>query len=284
MQAETDGLKKSIEASGGSVENFAANFDPQKQLQQCTDAITSGRFNVIVLDPADPVGAIPCAKAAKEAGIPVVNLEVVLGPDINAVDPQVEGVVGSVTITAGSNAKGMVDQTVAACEGIDPCKVIVEVSTPSDPFTNEVPKQLKALGGNIEIVQTIVGQYDPATIQKSFADALSAHADANVFLSASDSNALAVLDQVKAAGLEGKLKLLGNGGSRRGAKAVADGTLVSTLGNWPFKMGEKAGEMAVKAANGLPIEPAGVDALTLSEPFLLTKDTVGQFVAEWGVE
>lgn len=284
VQSELDGIKTSVEASGGSVESFTSNYDPQKQLQQCNDAITSGRFNAIVLDAVDPASQIPCVKAAKAAGIPVVAIEIPVGADINTADPQVDGIVGAVPITAAGNAKGMVDQTVAACEGIDPCKVIVEIAMPGDPFTTEVEKQLKAKGGNIDVVDVIVGQYDPATIQKSFADALSAHADANVFLSASDSNALAVIDQIKAAGLEGKLKVLGNGGSHRGAEAVANGTLVSTLGNWPIKMGETAGQMAVDAVNGRAISPAGVDALTLGTPFVLTKDTVSQFKPEWGAK
>ena len=52
VDAEEKGARPVIEDAGGSLEFFDAQFDPQKQLTQCQDAITSGRFNSIRTSPS----------------------------------------------------------------------------------------------------------------------------------------------------------------------------------------------------------------------------------------
>jgi ribose transport system substrate-binding protein len=284
VQAEEQGLKKAIEPDGGSVTVFNANFDPQKLTKQCQDAITSGRYNAILLAPVDQATGIPCVTAAKAADIPVVTIETQVGPDPNSFKPQVDGVVGVVTIPQQDNADALKGITEKACEGQDPCKIIAEVANPNDPLTNLVVKTVKEQLPNADVVQTISGQYDPSVIAKAFPDALAAHPDATVFLSAADSQALAVVPALKQADKLGKVKLIGSGGSRLGAKAIADGTMFGTVGNWPEQHGEAAGKMLTQAVNGETVDPDGVNGLELDEPVLLTKDNVDQFKAEWGAE
>ena len=283
VQAEEEGLKEIAEGSGGSVRMFNANFDAQKLLKDCQDAVSSGRYNAIVLAPVDPATGVPCATAAAAADIPVVTTEIVVGDDMDELEPQVDGVVGVVGITPERNAEPMIQLLEEACADLDPCKVIGEVASPSDPLTTRVLEEAEKLP-NVELVQTISAGYDPATVAKAFPDALSANPDAHVFVSAADSQALAVVPVLESAGKLGQIKLIGNGGSRLGAKAVADGVLFGTAGNWPRQMGVAAGEMLLKAIKGETIEEPAVDALKIAEPQVLTADTVGEFEAEWGAE
>src|SRR5687767_14590951 len=44
VQAEQKGLEDAVKPGGGSVRLFNANFDPQKLIQQCQDAVNSGRY------------------------------------------------------------------------------------------------------------------------------------------------------------------------------------------------------------------------------------------------
>lgn len=282
-QAEEQGVKSVVEGAGGSVEFFNANFDPQKQMKQCNDAITSGRFNVIMLVPVDSPLGIPCVQAAKAANIPVIAFEVGIGKDRTTVDPQLAGVVGSVVSIRDEVVADQMKLLKAACEGIDPCKVIVEISRPGDPITGAYVTAAKKVP-NVEVVATVAGMYDPGVIAKAMPDVLSAHPDANVFLAAADSQATAVLPILKEAGLEGKITLIGNGGSRLGKQAIEAGTIFGTSGTYPQSYGKVAGEMAIKAANGEPIEPAGVNARTVKQPNVITKDNVDQFEPEWGAE
>ena len=285
VQAEEEGLKKVVEGGGGSVRMFNANFDAQKLLKDCQDAVSSGRYNAIVLAPVDPATGRPCVAAAAGADIPVVTIENVVGEDLDAIEPQVDGVVGAVAITPERNAEPLLQLLEEACADVDPCKVIGEVASPSDPLTTRVVAEAKKMP-NVELVQTISAGYDPAAVAKAFPDALSANPDAHVFLSAADSQALAVVPVLEAAGKTDQVKLIGNGGSRLGAKAVADGVLFGTGASWPSQMGARAGEILQKAVSGEAIEGPGVDALGIAEgqPQVLTADTIAEFTPEWGAE
>ncbi|UGS37298.1 hypothetical protein DSM104329_03713 [Capillimicrobium parvum] len=284
VSVEVDGVKKAVEPDGGSVTVFNANFDPQKMTQQCQDAISSGRYNGIVIAPVTAPTGVPCVKAAQAAGIPVVTIEIQVGTSTERMDPQVEGVVGVVGFPTSQNAKKIAGLTAEACKGQDPCKIIGEVATPDDPVTNQVIDTVKKDVPGADVVQTVVGQYDPSMIAKAFPDALSAHPDAQVFVSAADSQALAVVPALKQAGKLGRVKLIGSGGSRLGAKAIADGTMFGTVANWPLQHGEAAGRMVVQAVNGEKVDPQSVNALEIDTPSLVTKATVSQFKPEWGAE
>jgi ribose transport system substrate-binding protein len=281
VQAEEKGVKSVIDATGGKVTMFNANFDPQKMTQQCQDAVTSGRYDAILIAPVTAPTGVPCVTAAKAANIPVVTIEIQVGTSTETIDPQVPGVVGVVGYPASENGKKIAGLTEQACQGLATCKVIAEVASPNDPVTNVVVDEVKKVPG-VDVVQTISGQYDPSVIAKAFPDALSAHPDANVFVSAADSQALAVVPALKQAGMFGKIKLIGSGGSRLGAKAIADGTLFGTVGNWPEQHGAAAGKMLVQAARGEKVDPVSVDALQVDTPSLVTEETVKEFKPEWG--
>lgn len=280
-QVEIDGIKSVVDPAGGSVDVFNANLDPQKQQQQCQDAITSKRFNVIVLAPSSPPLGVPCATAAKAAGIPVIGLEIPTGRDANTNELQTPGVVGNATYTSEDVATGQQDLLKKACEGLDPCKTIVEITVAGDPTTEAYVTKAKELP-NVDVVSVVAGQYDPATIAKKIPDVLAAHPDTNVILFAADQQLEASVPAVKSAGLFGKIKLIGNGGGRPSKTEIADGTMFATAANYPLTMGAAAGKMAVQAAAGETVNPSVVDGLRLKEPFLITKENVDQFQPEWG--
>src|SRR3978361_355604 len=105
VQAEVAGRKKAVSPGGGSVKVFSADFDPQKQLKQCQDAITSGRYNASVLSPVDPAHGVPCIKAAEAAKVPVATIEQAVGPDPYSLKPQFAGVVAVGTIPLHTQGK-----------------------------------------------------------------------------------------------------------------------------------------------------------------------------------
>jgi ribose transport system substrate-binding protein len=284
VQAEEKGVKSVVEPDGGSVTVFNASFDPQKLTQQCQDAITSGRYNAILLAPVDSPSGKPCAAAAKAAGIPVVTIELPVGDDPNNITPQAPGIVGVVAGSIPTNAEAIAGLTKKACAGKDPCKAIVELAFPSDPLTNAVLDAVKKDVPNIDVVQTVVGQYDPSIIAKVFPDALAAHPDTNVFVSAADSQALAVVPALKQAGKLDQVKLIGSGGSFLGKKAIEDGTMFGTIGNWPEQHAEAAAKMLTQAVNGEPVDPDSVDAFLIDKPLVVEKGNVDQFQPEWGAK
>lgn len=282
VQSQQDGMEEVLKPNGGSIKLFNGNFDPTKVNSACQDAVSSGRYNVIFLQVLDPPVGVPCVKSAKAAGIPVVAMSNAIGTDPNDLQPQIDGVVGGVYLTPEGNAKGSVEQVTAACEGVTPpCKVIVEIGTPTDPLSNQAADAVAKLPG-VKVVQKFASNYDSGVVAKTLPDILTAHPDANVYMSLSDESGLAGLPAIKAAGLSGKIKVLGSGGTPSGAKAVKSGAFFSSSGQWPVQEGEAAGKMAQQAVDGVPVEPNAIEAFAIDSPAILNKETVDEFKPEWG--
>ncbi|MFE7835137.1 sugar ABC transporter substrate-binding protein [Streptomyces sp. NPDC057474] len=281
--AVVKGVRSVVARSGGSVTAYNANFDAQKQLSQCQDVVTSKRYQAIVLAPVDPATGAPCVQVAKAAGIPVATVETAVGKDPYSLEPQQDGVVAVVGDPLESEVDVDSQLIKAACGTADPCKVIAEVTTATDRFTNDVVKGVgQKLGPKVKFVQKIQGFYNPGEVAKAMPDALSAHGDVNVFFGASDQTALATLPAFKEAGLAGKVKIIGRGGSSEGAAAVADGTLFGTSGNWPQQYGVFLAKALVEAVHGRPVKPESLDMLKTDTPAVVTKDNVAKFKPEWG--
>lgn len=281
QQAMVDGMKAKVTPGGGSVTMFDAQFDPQKQLQQCQDAIQSGRYSAIVIGPVTTTTAVPCLKSANAANLPVINLEFPIGNDINAVEPTLKGNVKSIVTQPSTVSTAVAELTAKACVGKTPCEVAVEVATANDPVTNDYANQI-AKNPNTKVVDRIATQYDPATFSKGVTDALAAHPGLDVVVAAADFGARAAVPVLRQAGKLGTVKLIGNGASRSGVAGVKDGSLFGTVGSWPRQMGELAGTAAVQAANDQKISPAGVNAYKIDGPLVVTKDNVDQMKPEWG--
>jgi ribose transport system substrate-binding protein len=284
-QVWLDGLSSTVKPSGGSASMFNANFDAQKQMQQCLDAITSKRFNSIVLAAVSGVVTAPCIRAAKAAKMPVVALDTPIGPDPDEVKPQVDGVVGSIVVSGRRHGVVLWPILEQACGSADPCRVIIEIAAPTDPFGGALLKYLRAQadasGGKVQIVSVLTGNYDAAQTAKNIPDALSAHKDANVAILEADNNAVVALDAIKNAGREGKITVIGYGGSVEGGKAVADGRIYATFSDWPRSAGALAGRMVLDSLNGKAISPNGVFSRTLGKPIVVDQSTASQFQAQW---
>jgi ABC-type sugar transport system substrate-binding protein len=87
---------------------------------------------------------------------------------------------------------------------------------------------------------------------------------------------------IKAAGLQGKVEIIGNGASAVGVSAVKAGRWHSTVVLLPHTEGRIATEYVVRAARGATGLPTSIDVERLS-PIgpVATKATVGTFKPEW---
>jgi ribose transport system substrate-binding protein len=283
QQAEVQGMNSVLKKAGGSVRLFNANFDPAVQTTQCQDAVASGRYNAIILTGVSGPTSIPCVKAAAAAKIPVVAIDLPVGNDPEAIKPNTDGVVAQIVLTPQGNGKGVVELTKRACAGKNPCKIVAEIATPSEPLTTTAVKMVQEQVPGAEIVGKFASGYDVAAVAKAMPDQLRAHGDLDVYLSIADSSAIAALPAIKDAGLYGKINIVGNAGSRLGAKAVADGVIFGTLANWPQQIGTLAAKLSTKAVNGEKIETTGYDQTTdLDSPYVLDKSNIDQFTPEWG--
>lgn len=278
-----EGAESIVTADGGSVTFFSADFDPQQQDSQCQDAITSGRYQAFIIIPVDPATAIPCAEAAAAAGIPVGTFETAIGPDPYALEPQVDGVVAVANTTLSTQVEADSELILGACGDADPCKVIAEVASATDRWTNDLVNGLKeALAPRVEFVHSIETFYDPGAMAGLLPDALTANADANVLFTINDQTALAAIEVIAGAGLSDQIKVTGLGGTTEGVEAIKAGKLYGTTGNWPIQNGAFLATALVAAVNGGTPAVAFQDMLLTDTPTVITIDNVDEFTPEWG--
>lgn len=286
-QGQVNGLRRVAQENGGSLTIFDGGFDAQRQNADCQDVVTTGKYNGIVMNGNSGPAAVACVTSAREAGIPVVALETAIGPDPEKLEPQVEGVVGSVLIPASAGAEGQVALLREACEQLraDPCNYLLIIGDRSYQLDDTRLKVFEdLLGGDAGFKRLGLGEdgYDGAVGQKVVNDLLRAQPGTNVIVASTDSTAVQAAKVVKDLGREGRVLITGDGGSREGAKAIAAGDVFATQSLVPVQMGALAAQMIVDAVNGRAIARDAVSVYDLTDPRVLKQDNVASFTPEWG--
>src|SRR5687768_14461282 len=83
--------KAAATAGNANLTVFDGNLDPARQTQQLQDAIASGKYDGIVLQPVYGPALVPGAEEAIAAGIAIGNIDQILGSDNTTAESQVEG-------------------------------------------------------------------------------------------------------------------------------------------------------------------------------------------------
>ena len=83
---------------------------------------------------------------------------------------------------------------------------------------------------------------------------LQSHHDIAGVYAANDEMAMGVIAALKAAGLSGKVKVVGNDGIADAVKAIKDGSLYATNAESPFALGSEVMGLAGQVANGQKVE------------------------------
>ncbi|MCZ2849914.1 sugar ABC transporter substrate-binding protein [Modestobacter sp. VKM Ac-2978] len=281
-QVQIEGMKSVVEPLGGSLTVFDSS-DVETQNADCMDIVSSGRYNGIVLNPLSGPGSIPCVDGAREAGIPVVGLETIIGPDETQTAPQVDGVIASVSAGLIAGGEASADLLEEACEGKDPCRYIQIVG--SQAYQLEAVKLQvfeERFGGDSRFQRVALGEdgYNPEEGRQVVRDLLAANPDVDVILNSTDSTAVQVVDMLEAEGRD-DVVVLGDGASRQGVESIKEGGVYGTTVLAPFTWGEIAAQALVDHINGddviTPEEVA--DEIT---PYVLTEGNVEGIEGQWG--
>ncbi len=253
-QAKADGAGMNAE-----VQFFDGKWDGATQAKQVQDAVTSGRFDGLIIMPNDAPGLMPIAQQAIEKGIAVSALEYPLGSDPASTEPQLEGITTQVIEDVIVGAETVAEQTNLACEKYDPCKVGMlwgSRKLPTDAVKVPVFKEKLAEGN--KLVAEADAQYLTADGRKVAADFMQAHPDINVLVTVGDQMAIGAQQAVEQAGKKlgnepGAITIVGYGATDKGVDAVREGKWLATYALVPKDMASKAIELTVKGARGEPI-------------------------------
>jgi|TARA_B100000405_G_C16646277_1_gene396812 ribose transport system substrate-binding protein len=271
-------------ANGINITEFDAQFDPAKQTAQLQDAIASGKYDGIVVCAIYGVGLIPDIEAAIAAGIEIVVLNQVVGPDLTTSDPQVDGIAASVLAAPYRSGTRHGNLTVQACEGNDDCKVVFIYGIKGIPLDDAIRQgfdDVIANHSNIKVVAEGEGKYlGPDGGIAATQDILSSGNAFDVMVGADQSMqgaAIVLADE----GMTGKVKLIGLGGSGPAIKGIKDGSWFAGVFGAPGTEGRLAMEAMVDALNN-GVDQGGIDPLSsIPDEGLMTADNISKFTAEW---
>jgi ribose transport system substrate-binding protein len=279
-QATYAGIKEEAAKDGVEVKFFDPNFDSTKQVSQIQNAITSGEYQAFIVQANDGNAVVPPIKEALAAGIKVVAEFTPIGTRYDTIQPQVPGMI-FVGEAPTENGTSLGELGVEACKGVDPCNVAYLEGFKALPLDNArtaTAKAALAKAPNVKLVASVEGGYTQATGLKAAQNVLSAHPDVNVMIGSSQATAGAE-QAVKDAGLTGKVKLIGNGGSHQAVAAVKDGRWFACYASAEKSSGTKAAELAIKAARGEKV-PQSFDSRTFNN-VMGTKENLGSFQGQY---
>lgn len=288
-KAVSDGVAETAAAMNATVDVFGSDppFDATAQHNQLQDAITAGKYQAFIIYAVDGNAVVPDVEDAVAAGIKVIAADVVIGPDARTYEPccGITSYIGRTGIDHGTFLGNMI---VTACEGIDPCKVGylngVQALTIDQDRVEALTKVI-ADHSNIQIVANQEAFYLEDKGREVAQNMLQANPDINVLATSGDQMMLGAEQAVKDAGLEGKVRLLGNGTGEQGYKAIKEGRWFADYADIPFTMGKIAGELAIKAVRGEEVpkllkNDEQKPPLPADGP-IITKENVDQFKPQW---
>jgi ribose transport system substrate-binding protein len=274
-------------AGNATVTVFDANNNPNDQARQLQDAVTSGQYDGIVVQPIYGAGLVTGVQDAISQGVAVANIDQILGADYTTADSQVDGLSANVVFVPSDMGTKIGQLVVAACKdaAADPCTVgyiySVKASGLDGALRTAFDEAIKA-GTNISVVAEGESFYQQSLGLKAAQDMLTAHPDLNVIVGA-DQAAIGALTAAQGAGVADTIRLVGYGGGQAGLDSVAAGTQFGTVMQLPASEGRLGVEQLIAAIrSGTP--SAGMDPLAqLPDGGVVTKDNVQQFIplAEW---
>jgi ribose transport system substrate-binding protein len=270
--------KAAAKAAGASITVFDAKNTPATQQQQLETATTSKKFNAIMVQPIFGTGLINDVKKAIKAKIKVVNFDQVMGANYNTDKPQVPGLSGNVIFVPKQIGTKLGTLTVQACKGKNPCKVgyLFDIKASALDAAIRQGWNGSTAGHNVNVVAEGESFFTPSTALTAVQTMLQKAPDMNVLV-ASDQG----LEGAASVVSNGKVTLVGYGGSATGIKAVKAGKWFGDVAQLPASEGRIGAQCAIKAVQtGKPC--GGVDPVSkLPAGGVITKANASKFKGEW---
>ncbi|MDI3548516.1 MAG: ribose transport system substrate-binding protein [Halanaerobiales bacterium] len=239
--AMLDAVKEEVEGKlGGTVIVSDGQFNVAKQIADVEDMIVQG-IDLLLFNAVDSDAAEPAVVMAKEAGIPVVCL------DVDAAGPR-DMFIGSDNYQAGVLDA---EYTVKRLNGKG--KVVIINGTPVTSVRNRYKGFMDTIKNypGIEIVAEQNGETNLTKSLEVTENVLQSQPEIDAIFGINDPTALGALAAVQAAGREDELFITGVDGSPDGVQAILDGTaMAATAAQDPAKIGRLGVEYGIKILEG----------------------------------
>jgi ribose transport system substrate-binding protein len=268
-----------------SVKVFDAKNSPQTQYSQLLQAIKSGQFNGIILQPIVGTGLTRLVREAIAKGIKVVNLDQILGPDLSTDEPQVKGLSANVTFVPSRIGTQLGKLVVQACrsEDLNPCNVGYLYDVKAAALDIAISGAFnKAIAADPAVTVVAQGQsfFTPAAGLTAVQAMLANQPTLNVIVG-SDQGIEGAARALAAAQLTSKVLLVGYGASAAALQGIATGAWFADVAQAPAREGNLAMQALIAALNAGKVSGAIDPVAGLPDQGVVTRANVSQFSAEW---
>jgi len=226
------GLRSEAGKYGYNVIVVDANRDNALQQSQVEDFIAQ-KVDAIVLTPYDSQAIGSAIAEANKAGIPVFTADIASTSKLGTV----------VTHIASDNVQGGEAAGKLICTGVGKNGSVAIIDEPEVTSVQDRVKGFKqALAADCPGVKVVAdvdagGQRDNAA--NSTSDILQSHKDLKGIFGINDDSALGALASVKAAGLVGKIAIVGYDATPEARTAIAAGQMYGDAIQYPQQIGQK---------------------------------------------
>jgi ribose transport system substrate-binding protein len=255
-------IKASAAADHANVTVFDASFNANTQYSQFQTAITSGKYQGILIDPVDGAGIVPLVAQAAAAHIKVAAWNQPIGSNYTTPDPTVPGVTAQAMFPVHDHGLVMAALTEKACAlaKANPCNVALLYFQKGSTYDTAVLAGFESVVGNDKSIRIVAGADTLATRSGGLSAAqtiLTGHPDVNVMFGTSQAVEGAV-PAVAAAHLSHPVYLIGEALTRQGAAMVASGQLFGGSQAMGGQEGSLALQQLTDALAGKPFQ-AGIN-------------------------
>ena len=264
---------------------FDANNNPQTQYSQLQDAINSGQYQGIIVQPIFGTGLTGLVKQAIGKGIKVVNMDQILGPNLSTDKPQVAGLSANVTFVPTEIGTKLGNLAVQACKAsnLNPCKVGYLYDIKASALDVAIHGAFaKAIAADPSVTVAAQGQsfFSPTVGLTAVQNMLQANPSLNLIVG-SDQGIEGGAQALAAAHKTGKVILVGYGASAAALQGVASGAWYGDVAQAPASEGRLAVVAMIKALRDGK-SSGGIDPVAgLPANGVVTKANASQFTAEW---
>ena len=271
--------------NNATLKVFDANNNPQTQYSQLQDAINSGQYQGIIVQPIFGTGLTGLVKQAIGKGIKVVNMDQILGPNLSTDKPQVAGLSANVTFVPTEIGTKLGNLVVQACKAsnLNPCKVGYLYDIKASALDVAIHGAFaKAIAADPSVTVAAQGQsfFSPTVGLAAVQNMLQANPSLNLIVG-SDQGIEGGAQALAAAHKTAKVILVGYGASAAALQGVASGAWYGDVAQAPASEGRLAVVAMVKALRDGK-SSGGIDPVAgLPDNGVVTKSNASQFTAEW---
>ena len=271
--------------NNATLKVFDANNSPQTQYAQLQDAINSGQYDGIIIQPIFGTGLVSLVQQAIGKGIKVVDMDQILGRDLSTDKPQVPGLSANVTFVPTEIGTKLGTLVVQACQAsnLSPCQVGYLYDIKASALDVAIHGAfVKAIAADPAVKVAAEGQsfFSPTQGLTAVQNMLQANPGLNLIVG-SDQGIEGGVQAVQSAHRTGKVILVGYGASAAALQGVASGAWYADVAQAPASEGRMAVTALVTALRAGK-SSGGVDPVAqLPNSGVVTKTNVHQFTAEW---